>query len=143
MFELTQCKLSVMGRIFFTGVTAFFVFVGCTAQQHDLLAGDAMPGATGIVTLSKDNLNNTIVEITVENVLALDEKKEFAGYVAWAQFQNTSAKLGNLKVVDGNGRLISTTEMKQFEVLITSEEFSSVTKPTSAVVLKTSSIAIQ
>jgi hypothetical protein len=101
-----------------------------------------MPGASGQVTLSKDNLNNTIIEIDAQNLIVLDEKKEFARYVAWAQFENDSVKLGNLNVAGGNGKLISKTKLKQFEVFITSEEFASVTEPASAAILRTLPIVL-
>jgi len=140
MFEFTRIKMPAIGSI---GVAGMVVLASCTGQQHDMKATGAMPGAAGQVTISKDNLNNTIIEIKAQNLAALDEKKEFAHYVAWAQFENDSVKLGNLNVVGGNGKLISKTKLKQFEVLITPEDFSSVTKPASEAILRTSSIVLQ
>ena len=139
MFENKQNKMPAIGSI---GLAGIFILAGCTGQQHDLEATSAMPGAEGQVTISKDNLNNTIVEIKAQNLVALDEDQEDARYVAWTQFQNDSIKLGNLNVVGSNGRLISKTKLKQFEVLVTSEEFSSVTEPASAAILRTSSIVL-
>ena len=139
MFEITRNKMPAIGSIVLTGI---LFLAGCVGQQHDLEATDAMPGASGQVTLSKDNLNNTIIEIDAQNLVALDEKKEFARYVAWAQFENDSVKLGNLNVAGGNGKLISKTKLKQFEVFITSEEFASVTEPASAAILRTLPIVL-
>ena len=139
MSKTTRIKMPAIGTI---GLAGIFILAGCTGQQHDMEATGAMPEAAGQVTISKDNLNNTIVEISAQNLAALDEKKEFAHYVAWAQFENDSVKLGNLNIAGGNGKLISKTKLKQFEVLITSEEFSSATKPTSEAILRTSSIVL-
>jgi hypothetical protein len=140
MFETKRNKLTAIGSI---GLAGIFILAGCTGQQHDLEATGEIPGAAGQVTISKDNFNNTIVEIRAQNLVALDEKNEDARYVAWAQFKNDSEKLGNLNVAGSDGRLISTTKMKQFEVFVTSEEFSSVTEPASAAILRTSSIVLQ
>ena len=139
MFEITRNRIPMIGSI---GLAGVFIFAGCIGQKYDLQATDAMPGAVGTVSISKDNLSDTIVEINAQNLVALDEDQEDACYVAWTQFQNDSIKLGNLNVVGGNGRLISKTKLKQFEVLVTSEEFSSVTKPTSEAILRTSSIVL-
>ena len=139
MFEIKRSYFIAIGSL---GLAGLLFLAGCTGQRHDMKATGAMPGASGQVMISKDNLNNTIVEIKAQNLAALDKDKEGAHYVAWAQFQNESTKLGNLNLTGGEGRLISKTQFKQFEVLITSEDLSSVTKPASKAILRTAAIVL-
>ena len=140
MFETTRNKIPAIGCVCLAGI---FIFTGCIGdQQHDLEATGTMPGATGKVTISKDNLSNTIVEIEAQNLVALDKNQEDAHYVAWTQFKDESVKLGTLKIVGGNGKLIAKTKLNRFKVLVTSEELPSVTKPASTAILRTVSIII-
>jgi hypothetical protein len=128
-------KLSMMGWI--------TVLSGCSGdKKYELQDTKVLPGVKGELAVSKDNLGNTTLNIRME-FPGSGKADQAPHYIAWVNSDQNTVKLGELNVVDQIGKLLATTDMKEFIVLITSEESPDTTKPVNVPILRSQSIKVE
>lgn len=112
---------------------------GC-AKTVELPPSSDLPAATGEVKVSKDDNNNTRLDLKVQHFAPpqrLQPPKSL--YVVWVKTPNGEMhNVGQLNVNDDlEGELKATTPYEVFVVVITAENFATVTQPSQQVVLTT------
>jgi len=119
-------------------------FVGCnSAQQYELRPTDVSNALKGEVSVSEDNLGNTTLDISVENLDDQYTPEAPQYYVAWSKNKNDTIRLGLLNVDDRNGALIAITDLQKFSVMITSEKFPDVSRPSDTTLLESQTIIVE
>ena len=138
MFDKTLPQRTGIGMAAALFCLALF---GCSNEQEIALKPTAaLPAAEGTATVWADNLDETVVEIDARYLVSPGETKDPLYYIAWAKDGDTTAKLGTLKLEDGEaGKLVSSTHLKNFTIEITAEEEPSPEKPTEDPILVSAS----
>jgi hypothetical protein len=123
---------------------AVLSLIGCNnGQQYALRATDTSNALGGEVSVSEDNLGNTTLDIEVENLDGQSSAEAPKYYVAWARNKSDTVRLGLLNVDDRIGELIATTDLDKFTVMITSEKFPDVSRPSDMTLLESQTIVIE
>lgn len=125
-------------------VVAVFVMVGlagCGKQKVPLPTSMMLPAATGQAKVSKDDNGNTRVNVKVQHFAQpqrLQPPKSV--YVVWVETpERQMYNLGQLRIKDNlEGELTGITPFKVFQIVITAENYPTVTTPSSDVVMWTS-----
>ena len=114
---------------------------GCGKQKVPLPASMMLPAATGQAKVSKDDNGNTRVNVKVQHFAQpqrLQPPKSV--YVVWVETPERDLyNLGQLRIKDNlEGEFTGITPFKVFQIVITAENYPTVTTPSSDVVLRTS-----
>ncbi|MDD2542560.1 MAG: hypothetical protein PHH28_16190 [Desulfuromonadaceae bacterium] len=125
--------------IFVVGITLSVGLFGCAAKTP-IPSSSVVPAASGITKVTTDANNNSKVELKVQNLAPpqnLVPPKSV--YVVWVETRdNQKFNLGQLKVDKNlNGELNGTTPFKEFRLIVTAEDFATVTQPSTSVILTT------
>lgn len=114
-------------------------FSGC-AEKAAIPTSFVVPAAMGHIKLSKDENDNTKVQLRVEHLAPPQNlQPPKAVYVVWVKTpDNQHYIVGQLKV-DKNleGKLNAITPFETFRIVISAEDFPTVTEPGEQVVLTT------
>ena len=122
------CVLAVLSSI---------AIMGCTDEKETrMIPTAALPAAEGITTAWTDNVDENVVQIEAKNLISPDETKDRVYYIAWAEDGDDVSRLGSLKLEGTTGRLISTTHLKDFDVIITAEDEPYPNKPAASPILR-------
>lgn len=126
------------------GVFLGMGLMGCATKTVTLPPSAELPAAQGEAKVSKDKNNNTLVRLNVKHFAPpqrLNPPK--AVYVVWLETPDHQMhNIGQLKVNnDLEGKLETITPYEVFQVIITAEDFATVTEPGPQVVLRTKAIA--
>ncbi|MRR54898.1 MAG: hypothetical protein EG822_10375 [Deltaproteobacteria bacterium] len=129
-----------MKLIFVTAVLAVSLrMLGC-ATKEPIPASNVVPAATGVTKVSKDSNDNTSIHLKVDHLAPPQNlQPPRAIYVVWVQTpDNQTYNLGQLKVdKELEGELKAVTPFKIFRLVITAEDFPTVSLPSQQVVLTT------
>jgi hypothetical protein len=111
-------------------------FVGC-AQTVDLRVSPDVPAATAEAKITKDDNDNTVVEVKAEYLARpqnLTPPKSV--YVVWAQApQGRTINLGQMQVgPDRTGYFRGKTPLQVFRVLVTAEDLPAAPTPSPQVI---------
>jgi hypothetical protein len=129
---LLLLRLSMVGWI--------TVLSGCSGEKkYELQDTKVLPGVKGELAVSKDNLGNTTLNIRME-FAGSGKADQALHYIAWVNSDQNTARLGELNVSGQIGKLLATTDMKEFTVLITSEESPDTTMPVNVPILRSQTI---
>lgn len=114
---------------------------GCGKQKVPLPVSGTLPAATGQAKVSNDENGNTMVNVKVRHFAPpqrLQPPKSV--YVVWVETpERQTFNLGQLRIKDNlEGELTGITPFKVFQILITAENFPTVTTPSGDVILRTS-----
>jgi hypothetical protein len=117
---------------------------GCATEKVKLPASPELPAATGEAKISKDKNGNTLLRLKVEHFAPpqkLQPPKPV--YVVWLETSNHEMhNIGELKIDDDlQGKLETVTPYAVFQIVITAEDYATVTFPSPQVVLRTRVIA--
>jgi hypothetical protein len=111
--------------------------MGCTDETETrLIPTAALPAAEGIVTAWADNLDETVVEIDANYLVPANETKDDIYYVVWAEDGGSVTELGTLNLKGRVGKLITKTKLKEFDIIITTEEEPFPQNPVAAPILR-------
>ena len=107
---------------------------GGKRQDVKLNASSQVPAADGRVLLSREDNNNTALNVEVKHLAAPQKVDPAANsYVVWSRNHKADAypqPLGALSVDQNlNGRLRTVTTQRNFDIFITAEPSSQVTEP--------------
>ncbi len=135
----------MLRKVTSVGVAAILcslALVGCTGEKvYKMKATAALPAAEGSVSAWEGSMDETVVEVDAQYLTPTEETKDPLYYTAWAKNGNTITRLGNLKLEgDRFGRLVSSTHMTNFEVMVTAEEKPVLKKPQSLPILTSTTI---
>ncbi len=129
----------------YSTAAALCVFLsGCrNAREYELKNLSTFSGFGGNVSVSKDNLGDTTLNIDAENV-----PESLAGvngnhFLAWAGDDKQTERLGVLKLDGTHGALIATTDLNRFRVFVTRESSQDVSKPTHVPALRSPLITVK
>jgi len=117
--------------------------LGC-ATTVPIPTSSVVPAATGATKVSKDANSNTKVELKVEHLAhpsSLEPPKSV--YVVWVETpEGQKFNLGQL-MVDKNlkGEINGVTPFKSFRLIVTAEDFATVTQPGQQVIMTTDTIS--
>ncbi len=114
---------------------------GCGKQKMTLPTSQMLPAATGVAKVSKDENGNTRVNLKVEHFAPPQRlQPPKATYVVWVETaDNKMYNLGQLRIKDNlKGELSGITPFQVFQIVITAEDYPTVTAPSNDVILKTS-----
>lgn len=118
---------------------AALVVVGC-AQTIAVNRSTIVPGAVGKLTVEKDDHGNAKVKLEVAHLAPSSQlSPPRAAYLVWAQSRDGRAfMLGQLRVDDEyKGEFEGTAPIASLRVLVSAEESTAATQPSSQVVLST------
>jgi hypothetical protein len=125
-------------------VIAVPVVLACVGpgRTNKLEAMPSAPAATGDVTTSRGENDNTEVKVEVEHLAPPQEIARGASvYIVWAKprSQEPPQNLGALTVGDDRkGKLETKTPLKQFDVVVTPESSATAAEPTGDPVMRAS-----
>jgi len=115
------------------------VEAGCGGKKVQMNPATSVPAAQGHADISHDNNGNTIVDLKVHH-LARPENLSPPGsvYVVWFQPNGQPAQNQGQLRVDGNlnGEFKTTTPLKNFDIVVTSEPGPTVTAPSGAEIMR-------
>jgi len=116
---------------------AFGLF-GCATKTVRLPVSAEIPAAMGDIKIAKDDNGNTLVHLEVEHFAPPQRlQPPRAVYVVWIETSNgTMYNIGQL-TIDKNldGEIKTVTPYEVFRIVITAEDYSTVTSPSQQVVL--------
>ena len=131
---IVDSKWLFLFKLTIVGWTA--ILSGCSGgKKYELQATGALPGVKGELAVSEDNLGNTTLDITADFAGSSEAGKN-PHYLAWVKSEKDTVRLGALNLVGQSGKLVATTNMKKFTVLITSEESPDIDKPVNVPILR-------
>ena len=115
------------------------VEAGCGGKKVEMTPATSVPAAQGHADISHDHNGNTIVDLKVHH-LAKPENLSPPGsvYVVWFQPNGQPAQNQGQLRVDGNlnGEFKTTTPLKNFDIVVTSEPGPTVTAPSGAEIMR-------
>jgi hypothetical protein len=125
--------------IIVSGIFLSVGLLGCAAKTP-IPSSSVVPAATGITIVTTDANNNTKIELKVEHLAHpqnLEPPKSV--YVVWVvTSENHKFNLGQLKLDNNlNGEITGITPFKAFRLIVTAEDFATVTQPSTEVVMST------
>lgn len=118
---------------------AALVVAGC-AQTIAVNRSTIVPGATGKLTVEKDESGNAKLKLEVAHLAPSNQlSPPRAAYVVWGQTRDGRAfMLGQLKVDDEyNGVFEGTAPVTSLRVIVSAEESTAATQPGTQIVLST------
>jgi hypothetical protein len=129
-----------MGKYLLLTVASILMAVAGCAKEVVVPPSAELPAAVGEAKATRDANGNTRVHLEVEHMAPpqnLQPPKSV--YVVWAETpEKQRYNLGQLKVDEKRrGRLDSTTAFTMFRLVVTPEDFPTVTEPTGPEVLAT------
>jgi len=121
-------------------VALFLAAISGCAHKTAVAPTQALPAAMGEAQTSTDENGNTRVRLVVHHVAPpqnLQPSKN--AYVVWAETPDKQMyNLGQLKIDENrDGQITAITPEKNFRLVVTAEDFATVTQPSSQVVLTT------
>jgi len=114
--------------------------LSCARRRALLTATPNVPGATGVVQIRDDPNGNVQYELRVQHLAKPGNLTPPANtYVVWLRAPGSEAQnQGQLQVGDDlEGRFVSTTPSRNFELFVTAENSPTVDSPSGMVVLRT------
>lgn len=122
---------------------SLLTFLCACAEKTAVQPTPAEPAAMGEVKTSRDPNGNTALHLVVRHVAPpqnLQPPKN--SYVVWVESpEGQYTSLGQLKIGNNrDGEITGVTPLKQFRLVVTAEDFGTVTAPSDQVVLKTEPI---
>jgi len=126
------------GLVALVGAAAL-TLAGC-AQTIAVNRSTIVPGAVGKLTVEKDDSGNAKVKLEVAHLAPSNQlSPPRAAYVVWAQSRDGRAfMLGQLRVDDEyNGEFEGTAPIASLRVIVSAEESTAATQPSSQIVLST------
>ncbi|MBK8480198.1 MAG: hypothetical protein IPL40_03315 [Proteobacteria bacterium] len=121
-------------------VAAAALALAACAQTIAVNRSTIVPGAVGKLTVEKDDSGNAKVKLEVEHLAPSTQlSPPRAAYVVWAQTRDGRAfMLGQLKVDDDyKGVFEGTAPVSQLRLIVSAEDSTAATQPSSQVVLTT------
>ncbi|MBK6848929.1 MAG: hypothetical protein IPG96_15815 [Proteobacteria bacterium] len=126
------------GLVALVGAAAL-TLAGC-AHTVAVNRSTIVPGATGKLTVEKDDSGNAKIKLEVAHLAPSSQlSPPRAAYVVWGQTRDGRAfMLGQLKVDDEyNGAFEGTAPVTSLRVIVSAEESTAATQPSSQIVLST------
>lgn len=118
---------------------AALMVAGC-AQTIAVNRSTTVPGAVGKVTVEKDDHGNAKIKLEVAHLAPSSQlSPPRAAYVVWGQSRDGRAfMLGQLRVDDDyNGEFEGTAPIASLRVIVSAEDSTAATQPSSQIVLST------
>lgn len=129
-----------MKQVIVTTALALSLGLSGCATSVPIPSSTIVPAASGFTKVSKDDNGNTKIEFKVQNLAPPQNLQPTRSiYVVWVQTSdNKSYNLGQLKV-DKNlkGTLNAITPFTSFRLVVSAEDFPTVSLPSQQVILST------